>query len=79
MVSHCACPTRGVRDRALHEHRRPSSLPPILTFSLGEWPRLPFTARIERAHSYRARSANKKGTWPLLPYLILWTESGGIH
>jgi hypothetical protein len=27
MVSHCACPTRGVRDRALHEHRRPSSLP----------------------------------------------------
>jgi len=34
-------------------------------FSLGEWPRLPFTARIERAHSYRARSASKKGTWPL--------------
>jgi hypothetical protein len=34
--------------------------------SLGrEWPRLPFTARIERAHSYRARSASKKGTWPL--------------
>ena len=32
---------------------------------LGEWPRLPFTARIERAHSYRARSASKKGTWPL--------------
>ncbi len=31
----------------------------------GEWPRLPFTARIERAHSYRARSASKKGTWPL--------------
>ena len=30
-----------------------------------EWPRLPFTARIERAHSYRARSASKKGTWPL--------------
>ena len=37
-----------------------------LYFSLGEWPRLPFTARIERAHSYRARSASKKGTW-LLP------------
>jgi hypothetical protein len=33
--------------------------------SLGEWPRLPFTAHIERAHSYRARSASKKGTWPL--------------
>ena len=30
-----------------------------------EWPRLPVTARIERAHSYRARSASKKGTWPL--------------
>ena len=37
-----------------------------LYLSLGEWPRLPFTARIERAHSYRARSASKKGTW-LLP------------
>jgi cytochrome c biogenesis protein CcdA len=33
---------------------------------LRERPRLPFTARIERAHSYRARSASKKGTW-LLP------------
>ena len=28
---------------------------------------VPFTARIERAHSYRARSASKKGTWPLPP------------
>ena len=27
MVSHCARPTRGVRDRALREHRGPSSLP----------------------------------------------------
>ena len=26
---------------------------------------LPFTARIERALFYRARSASKKGTWPL--------------
>ena len=25
------------------------------------------TARVERAHSYRARSAIKKGTWPLPP------------
>ena len=33
--------------------------------SLGEWPRLPFTARIERAQFHRARSASKKGTWPL--------------
>ncbi len=38
--------------------------------SLREWPRLPFTARIERAHSYRARSASKKGTWPLPPPLF---------
>ena len=27
MVSHCACSTRVFLDRALHEHRRPSSLP----------------------------------------------------
>ena len=27
MISHCACPTRVFRDRALHEHRRASSLP----------------------------------------------------
>jgi len=30
-----------------------------------EWPRLPFTARIEGAQFHRARSASKKGTWPL--------------
>jgi hypothetical protein len=40
-------------------------LPILYTAILREWPRLPFTARIERAHSYRARSASKKGTWPL--------------
>ena len=39
----------------------PFPCPPFL----GKWPRLPFTARIERAHSDRARSASKKGTWPL--------------
>ena len=37
--------------------------------------RTAFTARIERAHSYRARSASKKGTWPFLipifPRLLL--------
>jgi len=32
--------------------------------------RLPFTARIGRAHSDRARSASKKGTWPL-PLILL--------
>ena len=37
----------------------------FLHVSLGEWPRLPSTARIGRAHSYRARSASKEGTWPL--------------
>jgi hypothetical protein len=46
MVSHCACPTRVFRDRALHEHRRPSSSP-------------------SPGPSDRARSASKKGTWPL--------------
>ena len=30
---------------------------------------LPFTARIERAPSERARSASKKGTWPLPAHL----------
>jgi len=40
-----------------------------LYLSLGEWPRLPFTARIERAQFHRARSASKKGTWPL-PLLL---------
>src|SRR2546427_6365380 len=29
---------------------------------------LPFTARIERAPSHRARSASKKGTWLLPPH-----------
>ena len=47
-----------LRPRVARAH--PNSLHP----SLGERPRLPFTARIERAHSYRARSASKKGTWP---------------
>ena len=40
-----------------------------LYLSLGEWPRLPFTARIERAQFHRARSASKKGTWSLPPLL----------
>jgi MarR family 2-MHQ and catechol resistance regulon transcriptional repressor len=37
----------------------------ILYLSLGEWPRLPFTARIGRAQFHRARSASKNGTLPL--------------
>jgi hypothetical protein len=39
-----------------------------LDLYLGERPRLPFTARIERAPFHRARSASKKGTWPLPPH-----------
>ena len=38
---------------------------PILATSLGEWPRLPSTARIGRALFHRARSASKEGTWSL--------------
>ena len=30
--------------------------------------RLAFSARIGRAQFHRARSASKKGTWPLLPH-----------
>ena len=37
----------------------------FFSLSLREWPRLPFTAHIGRARSHRARSASKKGTWPL--------------
>ena len=39
-----------------------------LSLPLGEWPRLPFTARIERPLLYRGGSASKKGTWPLHPH-----------
>ena len=38
----------------------------ILHISLGEWPRLPLTARIERPPFYRGGSASKNGTWLLL-------------
>src|SRR6266850_2964094 len=50
MVSHCACPTSTFRFAI-----------PLFR----EWPRRPFTARIERAQFHRARSASKKGTWSL--------------
>ena len=40
-------------------------LPNFLYLPPREWPRLPSTARIERAQFYRARSASKEGTWPL--------------
>ena len=38
-----------------------------LYLSLEEWPRLPFTARIERPRLHRGGSASKKGSWTLLP------------
>jgi hypothetical protein len=54
-LSYFARSMRAFRGRALREHIL------FLYISLsGEWPRL----RIERAHSYRARSASKKGTLP---------------
>jgi hypothetical protein len=40
MVSHCARPTRGVRDRALHEHSRSSSLPAYTASKLACFPSL---------------------------------------
>jgi hypothetical protein len=43
--------------------------------SIGERPRLPFTARIERAQFHPARSASKKGTWPLPPLLVAFFNS----
>ena len=54
-------------DRALHEHRRSTAsiLSVVPTLYEGARPRLPLTGRVERAHSDRARSASKKGTWPL--------------
>jgi hypothetical protein len=57
-------PTLARRD-ALYPERGPSS---FLYLPLEEWPRLPSTARIERAQFHRARSASKEGTWPLLPH-----------
>jgi len=69
--------------RALREHRRllilsssscsrRSSLDSFFSSLSGGVAREPFTARIGRAHSYRARSASKKGTWPLLPLSYCW-------
>jgi hypothetical protein len=69
LTARCA----STEDISLHlilsrEHRANMGVLPFFIFSTslqGEWARLPFPARIERAHSYRARSASKKGTWPL--------------
>ena len=76
MVSYCACPTRVFRDRALHEHRRPTGHPPhpILLFphlTLGGAVRWPFTARIGRTQLHRARSASKKDRLTTPPFFAL--------
>jgi len=44
------------------------SLRALFIVLLRERPKLSSTARIERAHSYCARSASKEGTWPLPPH-----------
>src|SRR4029077_10180780 len=55
------------RPRVARAQETLSPSPRFTPFThIEEWPRLPFTARIERAHSDRARTASKKGTWPLL-------------
>jgi hypothetical protein len=48
-----------------------------LCLSLGEWPRLPFTARIERPLLHRGGSASKKGTWP--PRALLLALNRHVH
>jgi hypothetical protein len=58
LIFHCARPTRAFQ----------SSI--SLCLSIGEWPRLPFTARIERPLFHRGGSASKKGTRPL-PSILL--------
>ena len=59
------CPARPQQE--LLSRREPSDFSRL---ARRECPRLPSTARIERAHSYRARSASKEGTWPLPPPLF---------
>ncbi len=57
-------PPTGTPRRAIN----PSEGLPIPHISIGEWPRLPSTARIGRAPFHRARSGSKEGTWPLPPH-----------
>jgi len=66
MARSCATTTAGPSRRRLKKavQQGPSN---SLYLSLGERPRLPFTARIERAQFHRARSASKKGAWLLPP------------
>ena len=69
MIFHCAQlshPPTHWHAETCHEPGRGPSNP--LYISSREWARSPFTARIERAPFHRARSASKKGTWPLPPH-----------
>jgi hypothetical protein len=68
MVYKCGANSKILQQDA--QNGRPAKPLQLSLSLLGEWPRLPFTARIERAHSYRARSASKKGTWPLPAHLF---------
>jgi len=58
-------PPNGTPRRAIGPGE---GLPISYAFLGGSGRRLPFTARIERAPFHRARSASKKGTWPLPPH-----------
>ena len=65
MVSHCACPTRGVRDRALHEHRRASNLPSPISFkgSLVD-------PRVRASNQHFLILYISPGEWPRLPFTL---------
>jgi hypothetical protein len=70
-----AQPTTGTPRLALS----PSEGPPILYTYVREWPRLPFTARIERPPLHRGGSASKKGTWPLPSPPLTALSSGSYN
>ena len=72
MVSPCAGPTRGVCDRALHEHRRPSSLPSHVPSELACFLSLP--QQSEGAGSFRLRTSSE--TLPI-PYTFLRRSGQG--
>ncbi len=74
---------RDFQDRVLREHRRlsilsspsysrRSSLASFFSSLSGGVAKVPFTARIGRAHSYCARSASKKGTLAAPPSSYCW-------
>jgi len=56
----------------------PAALAAFFSFLPGGVARLPFTARIGRAHSYRARSASKKGNLAAPPFPIAESPRAAI-